>query len=272
MSSRLSFSSTGDAALGFFDKLDQVRDLRGVRSVGRLERTEGGGEVAVLFEEEFFVGGLEGFDVVLGKAATLETDQVEAAGVGGIAVDNHEGRHVLDNLGAAANNRMLADAAELVDRTHAGNDGMIFNDDVAGDANGVGKDDVAAELAVVGDVGVAEQQIMRADAGGQAFVGAAVDGGVFAKNVVVADFEVSGIAEVFEILGLAADDGEGEKLVAAADLGMTFENDVGVQDAIVAEFNMVANDAIGANADILSQGGERRNNSSRVNHDGNFEV
>jgi len=127
-------------------------------------------------------------------------------------------------------------------------------------------------LAVVGDVGVAEQQIMRADAGGQAFVSAAMDGGVFAEDVVVADFEVGGIAEVFEILGLAADDGEGEKLVAAADLRMTFENDVGVQDAIVAEFDVVANDAIGADADILSQGGERRNNSSRVNHDGNFGV
>jgi hypothetical protein len=35
---------------------------------------------------------------------------------------------------------------------------------------------------------------------------------------------------------------------------------------------VVANDAIRADADVLSQGGERRNNSGRVNHDGNFGV
>jgi hypothetical protein len=89
---------------------------------------------------------------------------------------------------------------------------------------------------------------------------------------VVADFEVSGIAEVFEILGLAADDGEGEKLVATADFRVTFQDNVRVEDAIVTEFDVVANDAIRADADVLSQGGERRNNSGRVNHDGNFGV
>ena len=65
----------------------------------------------------------------------------------------------------------------------------------------------------MGDVRITEQQIVRADAGRQALVGAAVDRRVFAENIVIADFEKRGLADVFEVLRLPADRREREKLV-----------------------------------------------------------
>ena len=62
------------------DEFDQMRDLRRVRGVGGLERAEGDGEVAVLFQEELLVGGLERADVVLGESPALQADDVEPAG------------------------------------------------------------------------------------------------------------------------------------------------------------------------------------------------
>lgn len=107
--------SAADAALGGLDELDEVLDLWGEGGAIGLERREGLGEVGFLVEEEFFVGGLEGADVVLREAAALEADEIESASGCGVAVDDHEGRDVLDDLGAAADDGVAADAAELVD-------------------------------------------------------------------------------------------------------------------------------------------------------------
>ena len=112
---------------------------------------------------------------------------------------------------------------------------------------------MAADLAVVGDVRVAQKQVVRADARDGIRVGAAVDRGVFAENIVVADFQIGGISDVFEVLGFASDGRKGEKLVGAAEFRVALENDVRVQDTIIAEFDIRSNDAKRADTDIASQ-------------------
>ena len=58
--------SADNSPLGALNKMDQMRHLRRVSGVARLERADRSGEVAVLFEEQFLVSGLERADVVIG--------------------------------------------------------------------------------------------------------------------------------------------------------------------------------------------------------------
>jgi hypothetical protein len=80
-----------------------------------------------------------------------------------------------------------------------------------------------------------------------------VDGGVLAENVRIADFEVGRLAGVLEVLGLAADVGEGKKLIFPAKGRVAFEDDVSVENALVAEGDVVADDAVRADSDIPTE-------------------
>lgn len=129
---------------------------------------------------------------------------------------------------------------------------------------------MVAELAVMCDMRVAQQQIVRADSGGQAFVGAPMHRGIFAEDIVVTHFEVSWFIKVFQILGFPTDRSEGEKLIAATEGRVTFKHHVRMEHAIVAEFDMGPHHAERANPDIFADFGERGNNGSRVDHAANI--
>ena len=47
------------AALGLLDEADQMRDVRQIALVHGFERADRGAEVAVLFQEQLFVGELD---------------------------------------------------------------------------------------------------------------------------------------------------------------------------------------------------------------------
>ena len=110
----VTLDSPHHSALGFLDEGDQMGDLRGVCGMGGFQGAEGGCEVRVLFEEEFFVSGFQVPDIILGKATTLETYQIQAAGAGGMPIHDHEGRHVLDDFRKPTDDRVHADPAKLV--------------------------------------------------------------------------------------------------------------------------------------------------------------
>ena len=141
---------------------------------------------------------------------------------------------------------------------------------MAGEADGVGEDDVIPELTVVRDMRVAKEQVVRTDAGGRVVVGAAMHGAVFAELVEVADLEQRGLALVLQVLGFAADGCEGVELIAAAELRRALEHDMRVQHAVVAELDMVSDDAVGPDADIGAKLGEWRNNGGGMNHGTHF--
>ena len=161
---------------------------------------------------------------------------------------------------------MFPDAAELVGGGEAGNDRVVTDGAVPGEAAVVRKDDVVPQLAIVGDVGVAEEKVVGADAGGQLRVGAAMDRAVLAEDVVGADFQCGGLADVFEILGFPADDGEGEKLVGIPEGGGAFEDDVGVQHAVIAEGHVRTDGAVGADADVPAEFGLGGDDGGGVYH------
>lgn len=165
--------------------MDKMLDVRIRCGGGGFQRADTVRQADVLFEKQAFVSGFEIADVIFGKSAALQADQIQAAGAGGVAIDDHEWRYVLNDFGKSADDRMFPDPAELMDRSKAGNDRVILNRHVPREAAVVGKNDVIAELAVMRDVGVTEKQIVRADAGGQFCMRAAMHRAVFAEHVVI---------------------------------------------------------------------------------------
>ena len=66
------------------------------------------------FAKDDFVRLAKGIYGFFGNAVALETDLVDGARFSRIAVDDHERRHVLHDLGAAADHGHLSDATELM--------------------------------------------------------------------------------------------------------------------------------------------------------------
>ena len=120
-----------------------------------------------------------------------------------------------------------------MDRGEAADDGVVTDFDMACESPIIGKDHMVTDDAVVGDVGVGEKVSVVADFGQGVWSGAAVYGDEFAEAVAVADFEVGGFGDVFEVLGFLTDGAEGVELVACADGGWAVEADVVLEPATV---------------------------------------
>jgi len=258
--------SASDAALGGFDEMDELGDLGDGCFVHRFEGAERICEIAVFFEEELFISGLQRADVFFGEKTALEADEIDPASRSRISIDDHERRHILDDFRATADDRVFPDPAKLVHGADSGNDRVVIDRDVAGDPDAVGKDDVIPELAIVGDVRVAEEKIVRADRRRDFAVRAAMDGSVFAEDIVIADDEKGRLTDVFEVLGFSADRCEGEELVVLADFRRAIDHDMRVEHAFITKLDIRADDAKRADADVVADFSERRNDSGRMDH------
>lgn len=106
--------------------------------VGCLERADCLAEVDVFLEEEFFVSGFEGFDVLLGEAPALQADDVEATDAGRISIYDGVWWDILNHFCEAADDGMAADAAELVGGGKSGDDRVVFHHHVASETGGTG--------------------------------------------------------------------------------------------------------------------------------------
>ena len=125
-----------------------------------------------------------------GETAAADAFDVDAARGRRVAVDQHEGRHVLGQAGVHADKGVRADLAELVDAGETGQDGPVSHFDVAGQLGVVREDGVAADLAIVRQVDVGAHPVVVAQAGDALVLrGAGVEGAEFADGVAVADFQ-----------------------------------------------------------------------------------
>lgn len=151
---------------------------------------------------------------VLGKeAAPFHAYLIDASDFGGIAIRDHVGRHVLNDLRASAHNRMATDAAELMHASKTSENGVILNDDMAGESAIVGKNNMVANGAIVRDVSVGEEISMAADLCHGIRRRASIDGAEFAKAIPIADFEPRGFPCVFQVLRALSDGAIGVKFI-----------------------------------------------------------
>ena len=115
------------------------------------------------------------------------------------------------------------------------------------------------------DVAVSHDMIVRAEDGRIPIAGGAVDGHIFPKGVVVADFHTRNSAFPFQVLGFHADAGKRKNLVALTETRVPLNDDMRVKAAFGTKDYMLANDAIGADFAVGSNLCVRMDDGGRVN-------
>ena len=94
----------------------------------------------------------------------------------------------------------------------------------------------------------------------------AVDGDAFAEDVVVADLKAGDAAFPFQVLGFETEGGEGKNFVAVAELGVAVNDHVRMQFALVAEGDVLADDAVGSDLAAVAEFGAGMNDGGGMNH------
>jgi len=212
------------------------------------------------------IGFTEGTDFLGGEAPAFESDLIDAPDFGRVAISDHEGGDVLNDLGTTTENGVLTDAAKLVDAAEAADDRIVLDDDMSSQGAIVGKNDMVPDRAVMGHVGVGEEIVVISDDGLAPGARAAVDGAKFAEAVVGADFEVGRLGFVFKILRSLSDRTEREEMVAVSNPGGAGHADVTGEDAMGADGDIGSNDAEGPNFRIFSDLGRGVDDGGGMDH------
>ena len=197
----------------------------------------------------------------------MQSDKIDSTQGGGVAVGDEEGGDVLHDLGATTDDGVITDAAELVDAGESGDDDVITDDDMSAEGCSIGEDAVIADDGVVRDMSVGEEVVIVSDDTGLEH-GAAMNGDILAENIPAPDFHAGRLAGIFEILGAGPDGGVGVELVVLANLGVSFDCDMGMKVAALPQSHIGPDDAERPNFNVLSQMGFRRNDGGRMNHGG----
>ena len=114
-------------------------------------------------------GGLERFDHGLVEAAARQPDAVGAEDLDfGLVAGQRVRHHVLFDDAVRPDERVPADAAELVHAGERADVRPVVDDDVAGEPDAVAENHVVADANVVRHVRVGHQEAVAADAGDQA--------------------------------------------------------------------------------------------------------
>src|SRR5579871_1731105 len=218
-----------------------------------------GGGVDAIAEGAFrvkqhLIGGAQFLDLVTAETAALHADDVEPAEPGAnpdhLAVRND----IALGAGHAADHRVLADPDELMDGAQTAENGVIAEHDMAGQRRVVGHDDMIADPAVMGDMGADHKQAIAADPGDHAAaIGARVHRHIFADRVAAPDNQRRILAAIFEVLRRVAERGKRENPRSGADRGPPVDDHMAHQHDARAEFDPLANNAIGPDHDIVGK-------------------
>ena len=161
------------------------------------------------------IGGAQLLQRVVGEAAALEADQVQAEHARRPAADRAPVRQrVLGDHRVAADERIGADAAELVHRRPGADVDEVGDRHVAAERRVRAEDRLVADVAVVRHVHVIHEQVAVADRRHAAAAGgAAVDRDELAEDVAGADLEAGRLARYFRSCGASPIDAYGNTSV-----------------------------------------------------------
>ena len=150
----------------------------------------------------------------------------------------------------------------------AGEKRTIKNRDVTREQNAVGKDDAVVDVRIMADMNIRHDEVVRADDGFSVGLGGAMNGDVFAKDIVVADAGARGRAVVLQILRRITDDAARVELILGSDSQQAREINMRPDDAASAEFHASVNDRIRPDLHGRIELCFRRNDCGRMNHAG----
>ena len=135
----------------------------------------------------------------------------------------------------------------------AGRDnGIVVNNDFAGKLRGITDDTAIANLAVVTDVHILHQQVAVADNSLSLRSRTATDGDILANRVVVANLAGGLLALELQILGFGGDAGTWKELVIVAYAGTKMNGDIVQEFIVVADNNILIDDAEGTDNVVIA--------------------
>ena len=247
--SSLSLSRPAQASVTVPEETEEVFDFRGggeflFHFMDCIVQLEAGteNEAIGLFQVALHFGA----DVV-----SCKTYGVEAYDSGGVAVYDHEGAYVLDDLGHAAYHGTGADLHKLVDAAHSADDCMVFHCYMACHAGEGAHNDMVTEVAVVSHMGVSLEHIVGAYAGFAVFAGSSVDSHIFTDQVMIAENDGGVFAGKFQVLRIFADDCMGINVVFFTHAHVFGNDSMGTDDGAFPDFTVFTNDCIGPDDYIL---------------------
>jgi hypothetical protein len=177
-------------------------------------------------------------------------------------------RYILRDARLSPNHHETADAAELMDANAAADVRPIFHLYVAAEHHIVHQDHIVPYFAVMSDVSPDHNQVAIADRGHR-FIGiAAVESGILANAVVIANDELAPRVHPLQVLGGSAKDRSFANLVAAAEHGAALDDDAGFEPTAVAEDDAGLDDGERSDVDVAPQlrGGVDKGRGVDVGH------
>ena len=169
------------------------------------------------------------------KSRAAESDRIDASDQIG-PIGHEEGGDIFTEALASPHHAEPSNPDELMEDRASSEHGTILNGDIAREQAVVGDDDPVADRGVVSEVDADHEKVVVANGGGTPLLCPAMDGDVFAQNIVIPDhhFAVGSRLEV-EILRIATDDGTVTDGVAGTEKHMTPDHSPGLDLASLAD-------------------------------------
>src|SRR4029077_2355169 len=197
------------------------------------------------------------FSILCAKAGTAQSDHVESKDRIAFSCDD-ERRQILSERGAALHHHQSSDVHELVKRRAAAKKRAIIDPNVTGKQTAVSDNDIIPNLAIMTDVCAGHQKIFITDFCGAALGGGAMNGAVFADDVVFPNLDLRfSLGRKRYILWRRTDDRAVSDKISRADRNFSFNDDVRLHDRFVADRHLRSNyrkrPDLGARADFRAR-------------------
>ena len=128
---------------------------------------------------------------------------------------------------------------------------------------------MVADHAIMRDVRVGQQDVVVAEDGPLAFLGAEVDADVFAESIAGPDLKAGFAWFGLQVLRAATNEGVWKHLALRAELRVALDGSVVVQNAAVAKGDVSAHVGVGTDDDVQAELGAGFDDRSRVDLRGN---
>ena len=234
--------------LGFFGNTNSFQSLRVIEP----------------FTVEFFKDAADAGDSIGVKAGAFHTDLINGAADRGVTVCNQKGRHILYYFRGRAEHGVVPYPTKLVNPHAPTNVSVIADFNMTTERGMAAHYEVVANLALVSDVAVGEDEVVVAEAGQEILGSRAVNGHVFAEDVVIADFNPLNPAPKFFIMRIPADVGVGMHLVLCAHVRGAVDRGMVQDGGIGTELHLCPDVGVGPNRNPFGEFSAGLNNSGRM--------
>jgi hypothetical protein len=204
-------------------------------------------------------------DLVLIKAETPQSDQIETYHLGAFSVDRNVRQYILGNSCHASDHTQFSYAAELVNGSSSTKVGTVFDDDMSSQHDVVHQDRMISHVTVVSDMSAYHDQAVVADRGFVGRVQSTVNRCEFANSVFPAENQMPVVFPGLDMLWDTSQYGGVPNVVVCSQDRTTLYDDVAAKLAPVPQYYILFDNTKRPNGHRGADFGLRVNACQRVN-------